>query len=251
MVLGGAGEYVTALSSTRQALAIAHDIDHAQWIVAARFVLASLFADLGDFASAGEELRGALSLAQEIASPLWVRGAAGTLVSALAGGGWHDEAADVLDQHLSDDIPMKTLSGRILWASAADLALATGDANRALQLADRLIQTLPGTASRPIPRLELLRGEALTALGHYAEAEQALQAADTAAVWSGARPLRWRILAAQGRLAEEQGRAGEANQAVAAAQSVIAELASAVPDEALRAHFLEYAARESHQRPAS
>jgi tetratricopeptide (TPR) repeat protein len=250
MVLGAAGAYATALPSTREALTIAREIDHAQWIVAARYVLAALHADLGDFPAAWDELQAALALAQEIKSAHLTRTVAGTLVSALVAGERQDEAAVVLDDYLNDDIPMRTLAGRVLWCAAADLALAAGDPNQAIQIADRLMQAEGGT-SRAIPRLELLRGEALTALGRYAEAEQTLKAAHDAAVWCGARPLQWRILATRGRLAGEQGRAGEANRAVAAAQSLIAELASAVPDEVLRARFLERAARETHPRPAS
>jgi predicted ATPase/DNA-binding XRE family transcriptional regulator len=245
LMLGAAGEHTTALPSARQALAIARDIDHAQWTVAARFTLGSILADLGDFPAAQEELRGALSLAQEIASPFWVRMSAGALVSALAGDGRHDEAAVALDGHLSDDTPMTTLAGRNLWASAADLALATGDSQQALQLADRLIQTLLGAPSRPIPRLELLRGQALTALGHLAEAEQALQAAHEAAVWCSARPLQWRVLAAQVRLAEAQGNPTAAEQARAAAHALVAQLAADVPDDDLRAVFRAYALQQS------
>ena len=244
LVLGAAGEYATALPSARRALTIARDIDHAQWILGARYTLGALHAELGDFVTAGEELRAALALSQEITSPLWVRIAAGTLTSALVEGGRHDEAQAVLDEYLSQDIPMTTLAGRILWASAADLALTTGDAERALQLADRLIQTLPGTASRPIPRLELLRGQALTALGRHAEAEQALQAAHETAEWSRARPLQWRILAARGRLAEAQGNPTEAERVRTAAHALVAELAAAIPDEELRAVFRAHALQQ-------
>jgi tetratricopeptide (TPR) repeat protein len=250
LVLGATGAYATALPSTRQALTIAREIDHAQWIVAARYVLASLFAALGDFSAAWDELRAALALAQEIKSAHLTRTVAGTLVSALVAGGRHHEAAVVLDDYLHDDLTMSTLASRALWCAAADLALAMGDPTQALWHADRLMQT-KGGKSRTIPRLELLRGRALAALGHYAEADQALTAAHEAAVWCGARPLQWRILAARGRLMKEQGRTGEANQAVATAQALIAELASTVPDEVLQARFLERAARETHPRPAS
>jgi hypothetical protein len=248
LALGAAGEYATALPSTRHALIIARDIDHAQWIVAAGYVLATILADLADFPAAERELRAALALAQDIQSAHLIRCVAGTLVSALAAGGRHDEAAVVLDDYLNDDIPMSTLAGRALWCAAADLALATGDPNQALQIVDRLFQAEGGTG-QAIPRLALLRGEALTALRRYADAEQALQGAHDAAVWCGARPLRWRVLAARGRLAEKQGQVGEANQAVAAAQSLTAELAVAVPDEALRTRFLERAARDMLHRP--
>jgi predicted ATPase/class 3 adenylate cyclase len=250
MLLGGAGEYATALPSAREALTIARDIDHAQWIVAARYVLATLLADLGDFPAAWDELRAALILAQDIQSAHLTRIVAGTLVSTLAAGGREDEAQVVLDASLIDDTSVRTLAGRALWCAAADLALATGDPSQALQIADRLLQA-DGGSRVAIPRVELLRAESLITLGRDAEAEQALQVAHDAAVWCGARPLQWRILAAWGRLAEKQGRSEEAHQAVAAAQSLIAELAAVVPDEALRTRFLKRAAFETRHCSAS
>jgi tetratricopeptide (TPR) repeat protein len=249
-VLGAWGDYSTALPGTREGLEIAGDIDHPQWITGARYVLALLYADLGDFSAASDELRGSLGLALEIDSPYWIRCCAGRLVSTLAAGRNLPEAAAVLDAYWQNAIPMDTLAGRNVWAGAADLALVTDDPNRALEIADRLVQAAGNGANRAIPRLELLRGQALTVLGRPREADQALQVASEGAVWCGARPLLWRILAVRGRLAEAQGRAEEAKQAVAAAQSLIAELASALPDEALRAHFLKYASRETLHRPA-
>jgi tetratricopeptide (TPR) repeat protein len=244
------GDYSTALSGARKGLEIARDIDHPQWITGARYVLALLYADLGDFSAASDELRSSLGLALEIDSPYWIRCSAGRLVSTLAAGRNLSEAATVLDAYWQNTIPMDTLAGRNVWAGAADLALVTDDPNRALEIADRLVQAAGNGANRAIPRLELLRGQALTVLGRPAEADQALQVASDAAVWCGARPLLWRILAVRGRLAEAQGRAEEAKQAVAEARALIAELASALPDEALRAHFLKYASGETLHRPA-
>jgi predicted ATPase/class 3 adenylate cyclase len=244
LVLGAAGEYATALPSTREALIIARDIDHRQWIVGARYVLATLLADLGDFPAAWDELRAALALAQQIQTVHLSRIVVGTLVSALAAGGQLGEAQIVLDANLNDDTSMRTLAGRVLWCAAADLALATAETNQALQIADRLMQVEDRT-HRAIPRLALLRGEALAALGRDAEAVQALEAAHEAAVWCDARPLRRRILAVQGRLAAAQGNTNYAERARAAAQALVAELAADVPDEALRARFLDRAAREA------
>src|SRR5215208_7111975 len=102
-----------ASDGAREALTIARDIDHAQWIVAARYVLATLLADLGDVPAAWDELRAALVLAQEIQSAHLTRIVAGTLVSALAAGGRLDEAQIVLDAYLNDDTSMRTLAGRV------------------------------------------------------------------------------------------------------------------------------------------
>jgi tetratricopeptide (TPR) repeat protein len=251
MVLGAAGDYATALPGAREALTIAREIDHPQWITGAQYVLGNLYTELGDLVSAEDELRGALTLAEDIASPYWVRSAAGKLVTTLASGGNHGEASVVLGAHLVEDTPMDSLASRILWGGAADLALARGDHARALALADRLIHSVPGSRTGPKPRLDLLRGEALTGLGRHAEAEQALGAAHDGATWCGARPLLWRILAAQGRLEDAQGRRDESRQLFATAHALVAELAAGVPDDALRAHFLASAENAMRLEPTS
>jgi tetratricopeptide (TPR) repeat protein len=241
MALGAAGDYAMALPGARQSLDIAREIEHQQWITGAHFTLGVLHAELCDWATARQELTSALDLAQELESLYWIRSAAGWLVSVLTQNGELDAATAVLDAHLDQSTKIDSIAIRILWAAMADLALARGDAERALQTADRLVETAPGSARSPIPRLELLRGQALTALGRYGEGEQALDDALDAATWAGARPLLWRIHAARARLDAAQGKTEVADQALEAAQSVVAELAASVPDDALRAIFLERA----------
>jgi predicted ATPase/class 3 adenylate cyclase len=251
LVLGAAGDYATALPSAREGLSIAREIDHPQWITGARYVLGTLYADLGDMAAAEGELRSALALAEEIASPYWSRSVAGKLVSVLACGGRGDAATAMLDEHLGENIPMDTVASRILWSGAADLALARGDHTSALTIADRLIHSVPGAGRGPMPRLDLLRGNALTALERHADADGALAAAHDGAVWCGARPLQWRILAAQGRLEEAEGRSDDARRSFALALSLVTELAEAMADDALRAVFVASAQQDMRLPPNS
>src|SRR6185437_9950424 len=86
-------------------------------------------------------------------------------------------------------------------AARADLALARGDAARALAIVDELLASaaavVPGAV---VPRLARLRGEALAALGRADEAEAALVGARGGALAQGARPLLWRVHAALGDL---------------------------------------------------
>jgi tetratricopeptide (TPR) repeat protein len=107
------------------------------------------------------------------------------------------------------------------------------------------VAAVPATATRATPQLELLRAKALTALGRFADAERALDAAHEAAAWSGARPLLWRIGTARARLAEARGQPEAAAQAFAEAQAVINELAASVPDDALRTTLLALALHEA------
>ena len=251
MMLGAAGEYELALPGTRQALQIAREIEHRQWMVATRCMLGNLYADLGDLTAARSELEWAVESARQINSPYWSRSATGWLTSILVRGNELDAAVSCLGQELDAETPMNMLAGRLLWCAAAELALAQNEPARALEIVERLVATTPGGAHRPIARLELLRGEALAALGRHEQASAALMVARDEAAWSGARPLLWRIEAARGRLAQGRGEEIEAAQARATARAIIEALAARVPDEALRTTLLTAADREVPLPPAS
>jgi len=88
-----------------------------------------------------------------------------------------------------------------------------------------------------VPRLSLLRADALVSLGRYEEAERALEGARVEATAQGARPLLWRIEAAFGHLHRAQRRRLEARRAFDAARAIADELAAKIPDDDLRARF--------------
>ena len=251
MTLGVAGSYAVALSAAREALKIASEMDHRQWITAARCILGNLYADLGDLEAARAELEGALELARRLGSPYWVRSAAGWLASALIRADALVDAAEVLRENLTEETPRDTIAGRLLWCAAAELALARGEPACALDQINRLVEATPGACSRPIARLELLRGRALTALGQHEAAIAALTISREDAVWSGARPLLWRIEVERGRVFRARHLPKEENLAFASAQALIAELASGILDEALREQFLSYACGQLPGAPSS
>ena len=58
MTLGVAGNYAVALSAAREALKIASEMDHRQWITAARCILGNLYADLGDLGRPAQSSKG-------------------------------------------------------------------------------------------------------------------------------------------------------------------------------------------------
>jgi predicted ATPase len=244
LALSATGDFQTALPSAREALAIAQQIEHQQWIIGAHCTLGILHACLFDCDSARREFTEALTLAHDMGSLYWIRSASGWLAASTVRSGDLDAAGAIIDEHLHEETPLDTIACRLLWVAAAELALAREDAERALTITDRLVASAPGNARRPIPRLEWLRGEALTALGRFAEAEQALATASEVAIWCGARPLLWRIHAALARLHLARGHHEDAEQATKAAQAIVSELAASVPDEALRDIFLRHAMRE-------
>src|SRR3989304_4723273 len=95
-----------------------------------------------------------------------------------------------------------------------------------------------GTARWELPAL-LLRADADFTLGDHAAASSAFQEAAAKAETTGRLPILWRALP---RLAEAQralGNSTAAEAAAARARGIIERLAASVPDERLRAVFLQ------------
>jgi DNA-binding NarL/FixJ family response regulator len=132
-----------------------------------------------------------------------------------------------------------TIAQRICLASLAELELARGDPARALRIVEHLIATAPNlTPQTVIPRLWLLRGEALTRLKQFAEADRVLQAAHDTAAARGLRPIRWRIQLALGKLYQAQDRRKDADAAYSGARAIVAELANALTASDIREAFV-------------
>jgi DNA-binding CsgD family transcriptional regulator len=128
------------------------------------------------------------------------------------------------------------------WCAHAELALARGDPEQALQITDRLCDSAANISEqRGIPRLSQLRGEALMALHRIAEAETELRRAREMTMAQGAKPLLWRICVKLGRLYQTQSREAEAELAFSAARTIIEELAANIPDGEVHEHFLHEA----------
>ena len=249
LVLGSQGEYGRALGATRESLAIAEDIDHRQWQSAAHTVLAGLYTGALAYSEAQEHALRALSLARETGSLFWTRMATGYLASIAlerhAPAQAEERLATALDPVVDPtvhDAPVSTMSERLLWCAAVELALERGEAERALRLTDRLTAPAqPDSKEDHSLRVLKLRGEALMALSRPAEAKEVLVEALTLAETQGARPFRWRVALALGRLYHQQGRVVESEQALGTARTEIEALATSLPDQSLREHFAQQA----------
>ncbi len=242
--LGAHGEYGRALEAAQAGLHIAEEIEHRQWLACAHWELGALYLDLLALPMARQHLEQALTLAKASGSWYWVRVVTADLILACI---LHHEPARaeaILNTVLNPDLPTQTLAQRLVWWGGAEFALASGDPGMALQVADQLFASAANVGNRgegSIPYLAKLRGEALTALQQWPEAEAALQAAQQGAARQGARPLLWRIQVALGQLYQAQARSEEAERAFATARAIIEELAANVPDPALRDNFLKRA----------
>jgi tetratricopeptide (TPR) repeat protein len=221
-------------------LRIATEIGHREWLVGNRFALGVLYVELFEPEEARQQLEQALTLAKGLRSQYWIHHVIGALAAAyclrddLAG------AQTLLETVLSPQTPMDTMGKRYCWARRAELALSQGDPDLALEIVERLIASAPGLLPEGvITFLWKLKGEALAAMGRVEEAASLLNAAIENARAFGERFLLWRIHASLGRLYGAMSVPEVARKEYSAAREIIDELASTVPDEALKENFLQ------------
>jgi non-specific serine/threonine protein kinase len=139
----------------------------------------------------------------------------------------------------------RTMAERHIALAWGELALAQGEPDRALQIAEHLLASVPGLVpgqpAQPIPHLLKLKGEALLALSQLDEAVAALEDAREGAVARNDRPILWtihRVLAQAYLLVHREE---QARQELAAARQRIEELATTIDDASLREQFLDTA----------
>src|SRR5439155_2715880 len=83
--LGSRGEYAHALELAQDALRIAEEIEHRQWMTAEHWALGALYLDLLELTMARQHLEQALAVAQEMGSWLWVYHSSALLASVCIG----------------------------------------------------------------------------------------------------------------------------------------------------------------------
>jgi DNA-binding CsgD family transcriptional regulator len=215
--------------------------------------LGALYLDLLALSEAQQHLEQALAFAQEIGSWFWTRNSSALLASVYIGLNDLAQAEALLTAAPALDAPPQTQAHRLIWYVRAQLALAQGKPDRVLANTEQLLASAANVSNgQSIPHLSQLRGKALTQMNRPAEAETALQAALTASMARGLRPLLWRIAIDLGNLYQAERRDEEAEHAKAFAQELIEDLAAPITDTALRAHFLQQAtALLPHQEPLS
>lgn len=240
--LGPQGEYGHALLLAQKALEVAEEIEHGQWISASHFILGALYSELSAPVEAQHHLEQSLTNAKEIGSNFWRSNAAGYLALVLLGKVDTAGARAVLDETFPPLQVPQTSSQRGVQAARIELVLAEGKPEEALQMADALIASAPGSSPATfIPRLEKLRGDALFALDRDAEAEVVLGNVRREAERIGLRSLLWRTDATLALVHARRGAYDKAEQALASARALIEQLADTLGNSALQNNFREHA----------
>lgn len=248
-VVAGTGDYRRALALTQQSYAIATEIEHRQWCCQLLCSFGLIALDLCAFAAAQHHFTQAVQLGQESGSVYLLRATKVLLAVSYLHQHDLDKAEETFNAAVSADYPPVALIGQLIWCVRTELALARGNALLALHLVDQLIAALSNidlVGERGAPGLALLRGKALAALSRPDEAERALHAACEGAAAKGIPSLLWRSQVTLGHFYRDRGQPTAADQAFAAARTIIDELAAQIPDEpsdlvdggSLRAHFL-------------
>jgi DNA-binding NarL/FixJ family response regulator len=122
-----------------------------------------------------------------------------------------------------------------------ELALAQGEAARALAIAEHLLVSAPGDMQQPIPHLLALKGEALLALKRLEEATGVLENAKLGAQQRQAPSILWRIQRLLGKGYHLLKQEDQAQREWSEARNIIAKLGATIDEAALREHFLQAA----------
>ena len=241
---GSKGNYGHALELAQTALNIAIEIQHREWISGARWALGHLYHELFARSEAQVQLESALAMARDASSVLYIQDVSASLALAFISQHNFDQAKATLDSILDSNDVIETWGQRLCLCASAELSLAMGNPDRALQIIDHLITSaanIEAYGPRSIPRLSFLRAQALAGLDRLAEAEVEFVSSQELAHSQGRYPMLWRVQLELGKLYLAQGRDEAAGQEFSAACAVVDRLAATIPDEDLRENYLSKA----------
>jgi DNA-binding CsgD family transcriptional regulator len=236
------GQFGQGLAHAREALYIASRIQHTQWLAAAYFTLGRVYCLLLEPTLAVQAFEAGLAHAQEISSAWWIGNISAYLAQAYLLQGRPKQAEAALQAVMErGKQPANSPERRVRWVWG-ELALATGETEVALGIAEQLLASAPGSRSKqPIPWLLKLKGEALGALSRREEAIQVLLEARSGALARHERPLLWQIDRSLGQIYRQLKQNDLSQRRFALAREEIVSLASAVDDDSLREDFLQTA----------
>ncbi len=240
-VLSSFGECGPALAHAQEALHIASNIEHREWIAATNGALGFLYLLLLDPDRAVAYLEAGVAGAQALGSAIHLK----SLTSYLALAYIHKRAFPRAEAALETVLPRDQQPGNFFERQAArvwgELALAQGEPAVALSIAEQLLISTPGDMQQSIPHLLAMKGEALLALKRLEEAAQTLEDAKLGAQQRQAPSILWRIQRVLGQVYHLLKREEQAQHEWSEARYIIARLAATIDEPTLREHFLSTA----------
>jgi DNA-binding CsgD family transcriptional regulator/tetratricopeptide (TPR) repeat protein len=238
------GDYTRALVLARESLAIAEEMEHRQWQCGARRVLGVIALDLDAVPEALAHLEAAYDIALRLGSAIWTRWTAAPFAIALASAGRIQRATAVLDDvdrivigsasTTAQDVGApRTFGERYLALARATVALAAGSPRDTLAA----LATLDAQEATRTPRVAFLHAQAYVAMERWDESVAWLGEAHAQARAQEARPLLWRITAAQGSVSLSQRRRLEARRLFDTARAEAAALVATLEEPDLKSVF--------------
>ncbi len=236
--LASFGELGRGFTLVQEALRIATEIQHSQWLAATYFTLGRVYHLLLEANLAVQALETGLRLASDTGSAWWIGNITAYLARAYLLQGALPRAEAALKAVMPREQPPANAPERRMSWAWGELALASDEPEIALGIADRLLASAPGAArAQPIPWLLKLKGEALGALSRREEAIQALEEATQGALARQERPLLWQLHRALGRQYQYLKQEDLAQRNFTSARQGLASLARTIDDVYLREHF--------------
>src|SRR6266849_855885 len=237
-VFASFGELGTGLMRAQEALRIATNIQHTQWRTGAYLILGCSYLSLQEANLAIQALGTGLTVASDIGSAWWMGSLRAYLALAYLLKGAVLQAEAVLKAGIPrEHAPRNWPESLMVWAWG-EVALANGEPEVALHIAQNLLATAPGeTSTQPIPQLLYVKGKVLLALQRGSEAVQVFEEAKRGALARTARPLLWQIHAALGRVYHHVEQKEHARREWSTAHTIIESLAATIDDAYLRDHF--------------
>ncbi len=243
-----AGEYGRGFEYLRRAWAIAQEIEHHELLTTLHMGWGiEFYTGLLAYAEAREHLEASLAGAQGLGAISLVSIVTARIVTVCILQNHLTHARALVDTVLHADLPDERempFFVRTCWGARAELDLARDDARHALEIVERLLAStlnLPAYGPHAVPRLSLLRGQALTALGRAQEAVVDLEGAHAVALKQRQLPMLWRLQVDLGKAQRALGHRTQAEQAFASARNVIEQIAGTLPKGALKSTFRERA----------
>lgn len=241
-VLCVSGSSGRGLPLLRESVEVAEEIEHWPWVVRGHLFLGAAYSDLFEHVRSIEEMTSSVELAEKFGLALYGRGAAAMLAAAMVRAGSLDEAARFLDRVEDIGEAKDPMTTRLAGSAQAELWLEKGEPAKALDLIEGLMASTPGTNDRGVPRLALLRAQALTALdreGAQAAVDEVLELAE----WVGNPHVSWRARAIAADLYARGGDREAARGMAQDAWATVESLAEGLDDDTSNTFLTEAAER--------